>query len=126
MMIDAIPERTQPTAGFWRKELADFALDQDSARLIAEQKAWIAAEPGNPRPYYHLAMFYRMQHKRDEALGLLLHAVGLDEGLAPAHTALSEMYAASGEMDRARHHAQRAEALGEAGAMEQLRRYGVG
>lgn len=112
--------------GFWRKEVIDFALDQDTERLIAEQKAWIAAEPANARPYYHLGMLYRMQNKRDEALGLLLHAVVLDSGLAPAHTALAEMYAAAGEVESARRHATVAEALGEPGAAEQLRRYGVG
>jgi len=111
--------------GFWRKELIDFALDQDTNCLIAEQKAWIAAEPANAHPYYHLAMLYRMVHRRDEALGLLLHSVSLDDSLAAAHTALSEMYAASGELDRARHHATRAEALGDPAAAEQLRRHGI-
>ena len=111
--------------GFWRKELIDFALNQDTLRLVDEQKAWIAAEPANARPYYHLAMLYRLQHKRDEALGLFLHAAALDDTLAPAHTALSEMYAASGDLDRARHHAMRAEALGEPDAAERLARYGA-
>ncbi len=111
--------------GFWRKEVIEFALDQDTARLIDEQKAWIAAEPTSARPYYQLAMLYRLQHRRDQALGLLLHAVALAPELAPAHTALSEMYAASGELDRARFHAAQAEALGEPGAAQQLRRYGV-
>lgn len=110
---------------FWRKDLIEFALDQDTARLIDEQKAWIAAEPNNARPYYQLAMFYRMQLRRDEALGLLLHSIALDDSLAPAHTALAEMYAAANDVERARHHAARAESLGEPGAAEQLRRYEV-
>lgn len=108
----------------WRKELIDFALDQDTERHIAAQKQWIAAEPANARPYYQLAMLLRMQHKRDEALGLLLHAVALDDALAPAHKALAEMYAASGDTPRAGHHALRAETLGDPGPAEQLRRYG--
>ena len=71
---------------FWRKEVVEFALDQDTLRLIDEQKAWIAAEPANAKPYYHLAMLYRLQYnKRHEALGLLLHAVALDADLTPAH-----------------------------------------
>jgi thioredoxin-like negative regulator of GroEL len=111
--------------GFWRKELIDFALDHDTARLVDEQKSWIAAEPGNARPYYQLAMLYRMQHRREEALGLLLHSVQLDASLASAHTALSEMYAASGDVDRARHHATLAQSLGEPAAAERLRRYGL-
>ncbi len=109
---------------FWRKELIDFALDQDTSARMDEQKAWIAAEPANARPYYQLAMLYRMIHKRDEALGLLLHAVSLDENLAPAHTALCEIYVAAGDLDRARHHATRAAELGDDGAAAQLRRYG--
>ncbi len=111
--------------GFWRKELIDFALDQDSARLIDEQKAWIAAEPASARPYYQLALLYRMQHRRDEALGLLLHSAALDASFSPAHTALSEMYATAGDLDRARLHASQAEALGEPAAAERLRRYGI-
>lgn len=111
--------------GFWRKEVIEFALDEDTGRNIAEQKAWIAAEPANARPYYQLAMLLRMQHKRDEALGLLLHAVSLDDAFAPAHTALAEMYAGGGDIERGRHHALRAESLGEPGAAAQLRRYGA-
>ena len=108
---------------FWRKELIDFALDQDTSARMDEQKAWIAAEPAHARPYYQLAMLYRMIHKRDEALGLLLHAVSLDDNLTPAHTALCEMYVASGDLRRARHHATRAAELGDAGAVNQLNRY---
>lgn len=110
---------------FWRREVVEFALDQDTERNIAGQKAWIAAEPLNPRPYYQLAMLLRMQQKRDEAFGLLLHAASLDDSFAPAHTALAEMYAAAGDIERARHHAARAETLGHPAAAEQLRRYGI-
>lgn len=108
---------------FWRKEVIDFALGQDTELRMQEQKAWIAAEPGNARPYYQLGLLCRMQHQRDAALGLLLHAISLDPELAPAHGALSEMYAASGDLERARHHAARAEALGDPATAEQLRRH---
>src|SRR6185295_10716155 len=77
----------------WRKEVIDFALDQETRAHVDEQLAWIAREPDNPRPYYHLAQLYRMQWKQDEALGLLLQAVHLDGSFAPAHAALSEIYA---------------------------------
>lgn len=109
--------------GFWRKELIDFALDQDTERNIAEQKAWIAAEPANPRPYYQLGMLYRMQHRRLDALGLLLHAVSLDGEFLPAHTALAEMYASDGDVESAHRHAARAESLGAPAAAEMLRRH---
>ncbi|MBM3797532.1 MAG: hypothetical protein FJW31_26560 [Acidobacteria bacterium] len=109
----------------WRRDLVDFALDEDTERLIAEQKKWIAAEPGAARPYYHLAQLYRLQQRRDEATALLLHAVALDDVLAPAHTALSQMYAVSGDLAAARRHASRAAQLGEPEAAAMLARYGA-
>ena len=54
---------------------------------MEEQVAWIAREPANPRPYRHLAEFYRMEGRQEEALGLMLHAVHLDPGFAAAHAA---------------------------------------
>ncbi|MCC6539544.1 MAG: hypothetical protein IT162_18480 [Bryobacterales bacterium] len=108
----------------WRRDLVDFALDEDTERLIAGQKAWIAAEPGAARPYYHLAQLYRLQQRREEALALLLHAVSLDGALAPAHLALSQMYAVAGDLAAARRHAARAAELGDASALEMLQRYG--
>jgi hypothetical protein len=71
--------------GFWRKELIDVALDHETRVHIEEQLAWIAREPSNARPYYHLAQFYRMNGKQDEARGLLLEAVRLDPGHGEAH-----------------------------------------
>jgi cytochrome c-type biogenesis protein CcmH/NrfG len=78
---------------FWRKEVIDFALDSETGAHLREQKEWIAREPANPRPWYNLAQLYRMQWKADEALGLLLEAVRLDETFAAAHVALAEIYA---------------------------------
>ena len=77
----------------WRKDVIDFALDHETRNHVDEQMAWIAREPANPRPYYHLAQLYRMQWKQDEALGLLLQAIHLDAGFAAAHVALAEIYA---------------------------------
>lgn len=109
----------------WRRDLVEFALDEDTERLIAEQKTWIAAEPDAARPYYHLAQLYRLQQRRDEALALLLHAVSLDASLAPAHIALSQMYAVTGDMEAARRHAACAAKLGDVSAAELLARYGT-
>ena len=39
---------------FWRREVIDFALDQETRNQIEEQRAWIEREPANPKPYYHL------------------------------------------------------------------------
>ncbi|MBI3667166.1 MAG: tetratricopeptide repeat protein [Acidobacteria bacterium] len=109
--------------GFFRKELIDPALDAQTRREIEEQQAAIAADPSNPRPYYNLALLYRMQWKKDEALGLLLEAVRLDPAFVPAHVALAEIYVVCGDMAAARRHAEQASALGDQRARGMLSRY---
>ena len=109
----------------WRKEVIEFALDHETRLHMDEQLAWIAREPRNPRPYYHLAQLYRMQWKQDEALGLLLEAVRLDEAFAPAHAALAEIYAVRQDHAAAWRHARAAERNGDATAVEMLTRHGV-
>lgn len=108
----------------WR-EVADFALDQETQQAEAEQLAWIAREPGNGRPYYHLAQLRRMQFKPEEGLGLLLHAVSLDPSLAEAHVALTEVYAVQGDTSAAWRHARLAEAHGDADGVTLLERHQV-
>jgi Tfp pilus assembly protein PilF len=109
--------------GFWRKDVIDFALDHETRLHMEEQLAWIAREPSNAKPYYHLAQFYRMNGKQDEARGLLLEAVRLDPAFADAHASLAEMYAIRGEMELAWRHARSAEENGEPRAVELLKRY---
>jgi|SRR5579883_80036 len=108
---------------FWRKEIVDFALDNETRKHMDEQLAWIAREPSNAKPYYHLAQFYRMNGKPDEALGLLLEAVRLDPTLADAHASLAELYAIRADYSAARHHAQLAADHGNPRALELLTRY---
>jgi len=110
---------------FWRKELIDFALDHETRRQMEEQVAWIAREPANPRPYCHLAQFYRMNGRPDEALGLLLEAVRLDPAYGEAHAALAEIYAVRGDDRAAWRHARVAEEHGEPRAAGMLRRHGI-
>ncbi len=110
---------------FWRNEVIEPALDHETARHIREQLEWIAREPGNARPYYQLAQLYRMQWKREEALGLLLEAVRLDASLAEAHAALAEIYAVGGDYAAAWRHARAAERLGDRRTAELLRRYEI-
>jgi tetratricopeptide (TPR) repeat protein len=112
--------------GFFRKEVIDFALDSETRRAIEEQQAAVAADPVNPRPYYQLALLYRMQGRQDEALGLLLEAIRLDSAFAPAHVALAEIYAVRNDMAAARRHAELAAANGDPQALEMLRRHGDG
>jgi cytochrome c-type biogenesis protein CcmH/NrfG len=110
---------------FWRKKVIDFALDQDTRRHMEEQLAWIEREPGNARPYYHLAQFYRMNGRQEEALGLLLEAIRLDPKHAEAQASLAEIYAIRGDYDSARKHAATAAENGETRAVELLRRHGL-
>ena len=92
---------------------------------MEEQRAWIAREPANARPYYHLAQLYRMAFKQEEALGLLLEAVRLDPAFADAHAALAEIYAVREDYRAAWRHARLAEQNGEGRGVELLIRYGV-
>jgi len=110
---------------FWRREIIDFALDHETRVHMEEQLAWIAREPGNAKPYYHLAQFYRMNGRQDEALGLLLEAVALDPKLGEAHASLAEVYAIRGDYEAAWKHARAAEDNGEPRAAEMLRRHGL-
>ena len=109
--------------GFWRKELIDIALDHETRLHMEEQLAWIAREPANAKPYYHLAQFYRMNGDQERALGLLLETVRLDPAHADAHASLAEIYAIRGDYAAARKHAQIAEENGEPRASEMLRRH---
>lgn len=109
----------------WRRDVIDYALDYETRKQMEEQRAWIEREPDNPRPYYHLAQFYRMQGRQEEAFGLLLHAIRLDAAFADAHAALAEIYALREDYPAAWSHARTAERNGVSGAVELLTRYGV-
>jgi tetratricopeptide (TPR) repeat protein len=110
---------------FWRKDVIQPALNDETRKHMEEQLAWIAREPANARPYFHLAELYRMEGRGDEALGLLLHAVQLDPRLAAAHAALAELYAVRADYAAAWRHARRAEEHGEPRAVALLRRHSV-
>ncbi|MBZ5577393.1 MAG: tetratricopeptide repeat protein [Acidobacteriia bacterium] len=110
---------------FWRKQVIDFALDQETLRHVEEQRAFIAREPANPRGYHNLAQLYRIQSRQEEALGLLLESVRLDASYADAHVALAEIYAVRDDAPAAWRHARQAESQGNARAVEMLVRHGV-
>ena len=110
---------------FWRDEVVEFAMDHETRLHMEEQLAWIAREPANAKPYFHLAQFYRMNQKPDQALGLLLEAVRLDETFAEAQAALAEMYVVRGDSKAAWRHASAAENNGVNRAVELLVRYSV-
>jgi hypothetical protein len=106
----------------WRQTI-DFALDHETLRQMDEQLAWIAREPANPRPYYHLAQFCRMNGRPDEALGLLLESVRLGPAFADAHASLAELYAIRGDYAAAHRHADLAAQNGNSSAKDLLSRY---
>jgi cytochrome c-type biogenesis protein CcmH/NrfG len=109
---------------FLGKDLIDFALDHETLLQMAEQRAWIEGDPANPRPYYHLAQFYRMNGRQEEALGLLLHAVSLEGAPAGAHISLAEVYTVRSDYAAAWRHARLAEESGDRSAVARLRRHG--
>ena len=108
---------------FWRKEVIEFALDHETVKQMNEQREWILREPANPKPYYHLAQLHRVAFQQDEALGLLLEAVRLDEAFADAHAALAEIYITRSDDAAAWRHAKRAAALGDSSVLELLKKY---
>ncbi|MEO8597883.1 MAG: hypothetical protein ABI759_31475 [Candidatus Solibacter sp.] len=110
---------------FWRKEVIDFALDRETQAAVDEQRAWILREPGNAKPYYHLAQLYRVAFKTEEARGLLLEAVRLDPNFGEAHASLAESYVMRDDFALAWRHARLAEANGVPRVVEMLRRNGV-
>jgi cytochrome c-type biogenesis protein CcmH/NrfG len=110
---------------FWRKQVIQPSLDEETQRHIDEQREWIARDPQDARPYYHLAQLYRMDGRNQEALGLLLEAVRLDPALAEAHLSLTEIYAVAGDNRAAWRHARSAESAGNTRGVDLLRRYGV-
>ena len=110
---------------FWRSEVVEFSLDQETGRHVREQMEWIAREPRNPRPYYHLAQLYRMQWKQDEGMALLLEAVSLDPEFAAAHVALAEIYAVREDYRAAWLHARSAETAGLSAGVDLLMRHGI-
>lgn len=109
----------------WRKEVVEFALDFETKKSVDEQLAWIAADPGNAKPYYHLAQLYRMQYKQDEGLALLLEAVRLDADFDDAHVALSEIYAVRADYSAAWNHARAAQRSGNDRGVELLGRFDI-
>ena len=110
---------------FWRKEVIEYALDQETVRHIEEQRDLIARDPANPQPYHNLAQLYRIQNRQDDALGLLLEAVRLDDSYAEAHLALAEIYVVRGDEAAAWRHARAAERAGNPRAVELLTRHRV-
>jgi thioredoxin-like negative regulator of GroEL len=110
---------------FWREEVVQFALSRETQRHMDEQLDWIRKEPSNPRPYYNLAQLYRIDGRTEEALGLLLEAIRVDDSFAEAHASLVEIYAVNGDCAAAWRHARVAERGGVGRGVDLLLRYAV-
>ena len=111
--------------GFWRKEVIDFALDHETRRQMEEQLEWIEREPANPRPFFNLAQFYRMQGKQEEARCLLLEVIERDPQFAEAQVSLAEIYAVRADYASAWRHARAAERAGDGRGIELLTRHDI-
>ncbi|MCC6586362.1 MAG: hypothetical protein IT168_06555 [Bryobacterales bacterium] len=109
----------------FRDEVVEFALSDETRKLETEQKAWIARDPLNPQPYYQLALVYRMQYDQDTALALLLHSTHLDPAYAPAHIALTEIYAVRADYPAAWRHAKLAAQNGKEEGITLLLRHNI-
>ena len=110
---------------FFRR-IADQALDDETARQIAEQERSLEQNPDWAEGHYHLAQLYRVQHKREQAKHHLLIALEKKPTLADAHIALGEIYISEGDFDRARVHAEFAAACGNPRLVEQMQRNNAG
>ena len=108
---------------FWRKDVIEFALNDDVERHIAEQEAAIAANPQYVRGYFNLGLLYQIQYKQDLAVEYFLKALSLDPHLAEAHVSLGRVYAVRGEMEKAWEHAHIAAAMNRTELLDQLLRY---
>jgi tetratricopeptide (TPR) repeat protein len=106
------------------RHIADEALDDETARQIAEQQRALEQNPDWAEGHYHLAQLFRVRHQRDEAKRHLLIALEKKPTLANAHLALGEIYIAEGDFDRGRVHAEFAAACGNPRLLEQMRRHG--
>lgn len=110
---------------FFRKQLVEFALDYETERYVAEQKAALEANPAWARGHLNLGLLYQTQLKQDLALAHFLKALSLDPELADAHVAAGQVYAVRGEYEKAWEHARAAAGFGNRRLMELLERYKI-
>ncbi len=108
---------------FFRKELVEFALDYETERHIAEQKAALEANPAWARGYLNLGLLYQTQLKQNLALEYFLRALSLDPKLADAHVAAGQVYAVRGDYAKAWEHGRAAAACGNRRLLDLLERY---
>ncbi|MFQ5723407.1 MAG: tetratricopeptide repeat protein [Terriglobia bacterium] len=114
------PETPRPL--FW-ESLLDGALNEETKKYIGEQRQALAANPSDPRPYFHLGLLYNMQRNPEAAIEMFKQALALDPGFALAHQHLGQLYAVLGDYPKAWVHAREAAARGNTTLLDMLRRY---
>lgn len=111
-----------PGEFFW-EDLLDTSLGEETQKHIDEQLRALAANPLDPRPYFHLGLLYKMQGKPEKAIEVLERALGLDPDFHLAHQHLGAIHAALGDYGRAWLHAREAAARGNTTLLDLLNRY---
>lgn len=109
--------------GFWRKEVIEPALNDETKKYIDAQLDVIRKNPNDARAYYQLGLLYRMHDRPGEALKQFFKALELDPKLTDTHVALGEMCVIRGDYDTAWFHARVAAQGGNRTLLDQLERY---
>ena len=109
--------------GFFRKEVFEPALDEETERHIREQKAAIEANRAAAKPHHNLGALYRLQGKTAQAEEQFQKALSLDPSLAESHVELGQICVVREDYQAAWLHAKMAASLGDLQLLKLLERY---
>ena len=109
--------------GFFRKEVIEPALDEETERHILEQQAAIEADTAAAMPHHNLGALYRLQGKTVQAEEEFRKALSLDPTSAESHIALGQMCVVREDYQAAWLHAKAAAKLGDPQLLKLLERY---
>ncbi|MCZ6491980.1 MAG: tetratricopeptide repeat protein [Acidobacteria bacterium] len=109
--------------GFFRKEVIEPALDEETERHILEQQAAIEADTVAAKPHHNLGALYRLQGKTAQAEEEFRKALSLDPTSAESHIALGQMCVVREDYQAAWLHAKEAAKLGDPQLLKLLERY---
>ncbi|HUI40601.1 MAG TPA: hypothetical protein VL523_01415 [Terriglobia bacterium] len=108
---------------FWRREVAQPALDQDVERAIAEQRAILARDPRDAPAHFALGTLLHFRGEAAAAIRCFERALELDTAYAAPHASLGRIRAVEGDSEAAWRHAREAARLGDRSLLDQLERY---
>ena len=109
--------------GFFRKEVIEPALDEETERHIREQQAAIEADPAAAKPHHNLGALYRLQGKTAQAEEQFRKALSLDPNSAESYVELGQMCVVREDYQAAWLHAKAAAKLGDSQLLKLLERY---